>query len=954
MTTKLLRNAINLALYSGATVLLTAAGSAAAQENDALESDSARELQKMTVVGSRIKRTDIETSQPVFVLEREDLKRSGLVSVGDILQQLTTNGASLNTTFNNGGNGQTLVNLRNLGSNRTLVLVNGRRWVSGLAGTVDLNTMPITIIERIEVLKDGASSIYGSDAIGGVINITTRDTFDGAEASAYVGEYEDGDGRTQQYDFTLGSSTDRANVVMNASYTKIEPVIASDREISAVPLFGFPSNTSAPGQASSTTPFGRLGVNGIPGTVTLIPGRPGTAASDFKPYSFATDGFNFAPTNYLLTPQERTAVYAQGRYALTDTIQFKTEVLFNERRSEQLLAPTPITLSSNGIFGTGLLQVGVSPDSIYNPFGALINRVQFRPINQGRSFNQEVDTFRFGGGFDGTFDFADRSFSWDVNYVYSKNEDNRTTFGLYNLQNIGLGIGPSFRDAQGNAMCGTAAAPITGCVPLNFTGGPDGFTDAMYNYIAFTAHDVFENELRNYSANLTGDLFELPSGPLSFAAGYEYRQEEGFDQPDALTSSGVSTGNIRQPTAGGFSLNEFYVEFNVPVLKDAPLAQTLEFSIAARYSDYSTFGDTTNAKFGFRWKPIDDLLVRGNYSEGFRAPNISELFAGQADSFPQLLDPCSQSANPTPAVRAACTAAGVPANYEQANSQIRITVGSNPNLTPELATTKTVGVVYSPSYVEGLDIFLDWYDVKLDNTISALGAQFILNGCFVGGNQSLCQLITRGPTGDVTGLLNAGLNIGSTHVEGFDLTVDYKFDTDYGKFRVNWDSAYQVDNTTVTPNISGPPTVTNQVGFLFGAARTPFFRLRSNVDLSWSYGDFGATLGARYLSGLDEDCSGAANTAAALSAAGINTANPCSKPNVVGVIFGGPENHLGSITYWDLQGTWDTPWDGRITLGVNNIFEREPPVSYSAFANSFDPQYDVPGRFWYVSYSQKF
>src|SRR5687768_74944 len=243
-----------------------------------VQAQDADQLETITVVGSRIKRTDIETSQPVFVLEREDLQKSGLATIGDILQDLSTNGAALNTTFNNGGDGTTAVDLRDLGTNRTLVLVNGRRWVTNLNGFVDLNTIPVSIIERVEVLKDGASAIYGSDAIAGVINITTRDTYDGAEASAYLGENQEGDGRTEQYDFTIGSSTDRASVVLNASYTKIEQISAGDREISAVPRFGFGANNVNVG-ASSTTPFGRFGFgngnqqpNGASGTVVLTPG----------------------------------------------------------------------------------------------------------------------------------------------------------------------------------------------------------------------------------------------------------------------------------------------------------------------------------------------------------------------------------------------------------------------------------------------------------------------------------------------------------------------------------------------------------------------------------------------------------------------------------------------------------------------------------------------------------
>ena len=338
--------AVRLALTLGAVGGI-AATSAPAYAQD---QDDAEELETITVVGSRIKRTDIETSQPVFVLEREDLQRSGLATIGDILQDLSTNGAAINTTFNNGGDGTTAVDLRDLGTGRTLVLVNGRRWVTNLSGFVDLNTIPVSIIERVEILKDGASAIYGSDAISGVINITTRDTYDGAEASAYLGENEEGDGRTEQYDFTIGSSTDRASVILNASYTKIEPITAGNRDISAVPLFGFGGNNVGVG-ASGTTPFGQFGFgagnrlpNGAAGTLTLIQGRPGTSADDFKPFVGAVDGYNFAPDNYLLTPQERQSIYASARYQLTDAVAFRTNVVYNERRSEQQLAAIPFTL----------------------------------------------------------------------------------------------------------------------------------------------------------------------------------------------------------------------------------------------------------------------------------------------------------------------------------------------------------------------------------------------------------------------------------------------------------------------------------------------------------------------------------------------------------------------------------------------------------------------------------
>jgi iron complex outermembrane receptor protein len=943
-------NPISNELSKAVRLALTVGAATVAVVPAVYAQDDAETLETITVVGSRIKRTDIETSQPVFVIERADLQRTGLTSVGDILQELTSNGATLNTTFNNGGNGETRIDLRNLGSNRTLVLVNGRRWVTTLDGAVDLNTIPVSVIERVEVLKDGASAIYGSDAIAGVINITTRDTYDGAEASAYLGENEEGDGRTQAYDFTIGSTTERANVILNASYTKQDPIFAGDREISAVPLSGFPGNNVFVG-ASSTTPFGRFDGAGIPGTVTLIPGRPGTSPSDFRTFDLATDGFNFAPDNYLLTPQERTGVFAQGRYNLTDNISFNTTIMFNERRSEQLLAAVPFVLGP--IFGDPTI---ISADSVFNPFGIDITRAQYRNTKLFRTFSQDVDTFYFGSGFNGSFDLWDRSFAWDVNYIYSDNEQRDITEGQFDRNVLQQGLNASFIDAAGVARCGTPDAVIDGCVPINFFGGPDGFTQEQADFAGVTLKDETQKELYNYTANITGDVFELPAGPLGFAAGYEYRRESGFFIPDAITASGATTGNAAQPTSGGFSLDEFYAEFNIPILKDLFLAQTLELSVAARYSDYSNFGDTTNPKAGFRWKPINDLLVRGNWSKGFRAPAVTELFLGNSDSFPELTDPCSETSFSTgqvdAATRARCLAGfggvgPVPTDYEQANTQIRITIGGNPNLSPEEATSKTLGLVYSPSWAEGLDVYLDWYNIEIVQAIGTRSGEFIADDCYVNQNLQSCGFIARGADGEISDLFAGSQNLdGGTEVEGWDLTLSYRLDTSFGKFNFNWDNAY----TSYFGDVGqpdgdytfGPPSEGNIVGVYFD--RNPFWRLKSNITTNWQYGDWGSTLGIRYISDLTSDCS----TPVAFGNPGL-----CDNPEGTGRFPNG-EHTVDEVWYVDLQGTWDAPWNGRVTAGIRNLFDEDPPVVYDTFANSFDPQYEIPGRFWYVQYSQKF
>ncbi|HEY0503101.1 MAG TPA: TonB-dependent receptor [Lysobacter sp.] len=987
-----LRDAISFAIAVGATA---AAGTGVAMAQDAEQPTT---LDRIEVTGSRIKRADIETSQPIFSLSRDDITAQGLTSVGDVIQNITANGSTLNSTFNNGGNGETRVNLRNLGSDRTLVLVNGRRWVggTGLGGSVDLNTIPTAAVERIEVLKDGASTIYGSDAIAGVVNVILRQNFDGAEANAYIGQFDKGDGTRQAYDFIIGTSGDRFSAMLGYGYVKEEPVMAGDRYISKEPTYTtgnfFGSGTSPNGRfalcpggynpATNTCVGGQTNFNGGAGTWTYD--GPGTAP---RPYVPGVDAYNFAPENYLLTPQERRSVFANASVDITDDVRFKTTVTYNERVSEQLLAAMPVVLGlAPG--ATPLAQdVFISRNSIYNPFGADVSRINRRITETGgRSFNQDVRTFALSAGFEGTFNFGEKYYDWEAGYFRGQNKANNTTFGLFNLIALGQALGPSFRDADGTPRCGTPTAPIAGCVPLNILGGVGGVTPDMLDFVSFTAHDEYSYTQKTYYANVSGDLFDLPGGPLGFSFGLEHRTEDGYDSPDALINSGNTTGNARTATAGGYDLDEAYLELAIPVLADAPFAKLLDFSVATRYSDYSNFGDTLNSKFGFRWKPIEDLMVRGNWSEGFRAPSIAELFAGQADSFPTLTDPCnsSQFGTQTTVGQAQCLAEGVPAGgYRQDSAQIRITVGGNPDLLPEKSESYTFGFVYSPQYVEGLDVSLDWWKIKLTDAITTIGGQNIIQQCLdSGGAGQTCSLYTRNPAGDINTLINTTTNIGGTKVEGYDLTVGYRLpETAWGKFSFTWDTTYlasqedDIDGDGIfgediqqAPAIGQPLNSDengNQVGEYFENDNR--WRIRSNLSTRWELGDWGATWNIRYFSAQDEPCDAAFEDYGfgylctdADRVVGIPT-----DTNSNGVWDGvdggdtiqtrrGAEHHIGATTYHDVSVYWNAPWNAKVTVGINNVFDKNPPIVLNAFANTFDPQYELPGQFFYMRYSQKF
>ena len=912
-----LRDAVLAALVVGA-------GMGAAQAQEAAETTN---LDRISVTGSRIKSTDIETSQPVLSLTRADIDKQGVTSVADILQRVAANGAALNRTFNNGGDGTSGISLRNLGSQRTLVLVNGRRWTTGLDGSVDLNTIPVAMIERIEVLKDGASTIYGSDAIAGVVNIIMKRDFDGAEANFYKGQYSQGDGEREAYDFTLGTTTDRASIMIGASYVKEQEVMAGDRKISAggPPFFSGQSGTGIPGSYIFTDEERYVDINGVQ-----------------TPFVSSVHGYNTAPDNYLLTPQERTSLFATGSYNVTDNITFRTEAMYNERKSEQLLAAMPVT------------SMTLSAASMYNPYGVDLTGVN-RRFNEtgGRSFNQNVKNWHFYGGFEGFFELADRTFDWDVGYRYDKVDQNDLTYGLLNVARLDEAYGPSGIDPlTGNAVCfGAGGAIIPGCAPINPLGGLGSISQAALDYTTFTAHDSNSQVSRGYYANISGEIVQLPAGALAFAAGYEYRKESGQFDPDAFIASGLSTGNGASPTKGSYDLDEVYLELSVPVLADLPGAKLLDFSVATRYSKYSNFGNTTNNKFGFRWKPIDDLMLRGNYSEGFRAPSINDLYRGDADSFETYADPCAAANNPTGQVLALCQAQGVPAGLVQPNTDGEsgpiqtvepFTWQSNPDLKPETSTSKTLGLVWSPSFVTGLNITLDWWQIEIEDAITRPSIDDIMERCYSGTPQeqaAYCGLITRDPNYGTANerytITNVNMplqNLSSYKVEGWDLGIAYRLpETSFGQFSVSWDSTYLSKWET---RATADSEVDGRQGRYLN--QDPYWRIRSNLYVDWSLGDFGINYGLRYKSGMTEAC-----------LLGASTRGYCSDPT-------NRENHIGATTYHDIQFRYNTPWNGTVMLGVNNLWDKEPPTSYAVAYNMFDPQYDLPGRYYYMQYKQKF
>jgi outer membrane receptor protein involved in Fe transport len=1009
-----IRTAVRSVLASSAFV----AGSVFAADEPKEEATRAV-LDRVEVTGSRIKRTQLEGAMPVTTVTREDIERTGIQSIGDLLQELPAAGASLNTNFNNGGDGGTYIDLRNLGAERVLVLVNGRRWVPasgnfGVANGVDLNTIPFAVIERVEVLKDGASAVYGSDAIAGVVNIITKKDYDGAQANAYIGQFDEGDGRQEAADFTLGSSGARGSAVMNASYYKAEPVWAGDRNISAEPLFGtgnrFGSTTTPMGRfrirdplnvtggqfavggpyrywtgqclVSGPCPTGQLSFGATRDTGAGTDPTAGVQPGDFRPFDIVADPYNFAPDNYLATPSERWALYAQTSFAITDNITFVSEAVYQKLKAEALLAAMPVVVGATGSFNAGQL-IGIDATNPYNPFGLTLSPTNPPAAGQlflfgaqrrfvetgGRSFNRDSDTYRFGAGLEGVIEIAGRAFDWDAGATYSESRNMAITYGLINTARLAASLGP-------------VASCISPCVPLNMFGGVGTITQPMLDYVTFNAHDDVGVEQRDYAANLSGEIFDLPAGAVGLAVGLEHLAVEGFFQPDALISAGNTTGNVAQPTAGAYDVSEAYAEVAIPLLRDVPFAEMLEVSVAMRYSDYSNFGETTNSKLGLRWQPFGDLLVRATYQHAFRAPSIGDLYSQQFDSFAQFGDICSVSTinggtgqtgslDPTPdnvqeaQTLANCTnaavlfgattyspqivenatdlfvpseaaAGGIGNMYGQANVQIRITAGGNPDLGPETAESTTLGFVYTPGYVEGLSLSLDWYSIELSDAITFIFAGTYLDQCYNLGVQAFCEYIDRQATGDIEDLQQIAINADSYLTSGIDLNVVWRLgEVPFapGEWKVVWDTTW-IDDYEVC--VVGAACI-DYVQFNRGDSALPMFK--SLLGIEWTYGDWEANWRSRFIGRQYELCTSSAAVVGFI----------CSNPT-------GSTNALGATTYHSVQVSYTVgDWDTRFTVGIENVGDKAPPLSYMAFANSFDATtYEIPGRFPYLRISKAF
>lgn len=935
--------------------------------------------QEIVVTGSRL--SDAAGKQaPVLQLSHEDLMRTGLVSVGEILQRLPASGGAINGKYNSSGNfgappdgggigaGATEADLRYLGSKRVLVLVDGVRWVngssaSGVAAATDLNTIPLNMIERIEVLEDGASPIYGSDAIAGVINIITRKHFQGAAVTASIGGYHPGDGLTQNYDLTFGESTPRMQVVIGASYLDQREVSSRDRKISDSVKPGLDHCESG---CSSATPQGRVRY-ADPTSGEMIDVTPNSGVSnpmypgDYHGYSSQKDGFNFAPYNLLLTPSRRINAFSTLIYHLTDVMNLHAKAAFTRRESANQAAPEPLFVGPEGGTGTRLDRIGIDASNPYNPFGITFDPstnpfvVTRRPLEAGpRRFEQTVNTLYVAGGFDGKFHVADRPFTWDTTVAYGVNRADQRRPNSINSAKLQQALGPAFVDMDGTTRCGTQSMPgDPDCVPFNIfggqgAGGRGSITPEMLRYVTYTQHDSSDQRLFDWTANVNGRPAQLPGGPLAIGLGIEHRRLSGFFEPDSVVSAGDSADVPAKPTRGSYWVNEAYAEMRAPIVSDVPGISLLDLNAAGRLSDYSFLDPEVTGKFGGRYKPFDDLVLRASYGQGFRAPSIGELYGSESRFDAVLSDPCSNfnRAQTTDEVRRRCVDKGVPmdGSYTQLNQQISVKTGGNRKLEPERSKSLNISLAYSPralqdrGFSERLDVELAYWDIRLDHAITALNAQIQLDNCIIGRDDGACQGIDRTGIGGIKSFSNVLQNIGGIETRGMDLTVGFRSKRmPFGRLSAYWLTSLLLDYWEKIPTAAGEQK-TKLEGRISGTPERAFPKVKSNLVLEWQIDQIGISLSTRYIHGVTEECRDLAEWK-----------GTCSNPNPAD--DSKSENKLAPVVYNDIRITWLPKFDERLTItaGVNNIFNVDPSACYSCALNGFNPAtYDIPGVFGYL------
>jgi iron complex outermembrane receptor protein len=908
------------------------------------------ELEEIIVTGSRIAKDEFSSAAPIAVFDEQEFINSGVVSVDEFLKDVPAfTGFQYGTTTNNGNIGIKAVDLRGLEVKRTLVLINGRRMVgsfiggNGDVGAVDLNSIPNAMIKRVEVLKDGASTIYGSDALAGVVNVILKDDFEGFDIQASYGAgTSDWDAQNYGFSVLTGASSDRGRMVLSAEYQKQEEMLQADRDWALYDLWpGFDEATGTFVTTRSGSPNSRrIRTSEFDAVAEQQLINAGFSANSFfildngqvRPFE-STDTYNYSPVNALVTPNERYQISGIGNYEMSDRMTGFAELLYTRRSSHQRLAPDAsfATDTFDGVWNDFVPAAnpgnpfGDTPNNAYGISGQDVRINRRFEESGGRIFEQSVDTYRLIAGLKG--DFND-NLSWELAYTWAENEDFDETQFYHRFDRWAVMVDPALCGAD--PRCVEATGGVGYLDPFCEFGCID--TAAFDFLMANSLKDIRTNDMELLSFNLTGGFgnMEMGGGAPGWSFGYENRRESASYNPDEFVAEGLTTGGAGDPLGGKYSVDEVYGEIYLP------FADQFTAEASVRYSDYDTVGDTTNYRVGVNWMPLEQLSFRGVFSTGFRAPNVAELYGGAQTTFPVVEDPCefwNLREDASPNLGPNCEAVGFGENYEWGfQMQGAYTYNAPESLEPEESETWTVGAVWEPGFAEGLSVSLDWWNIAVDGWIGTIPYNTLMWICGNAADQDnteACSFFDNGRTHDDGWVSNATGpfgNLGKVTTDGLDLNIAYARDVGWfggTTLGVDVGTTYLNKYETEFP-ITGTGDRAGRIeaGYVF-----PEWKVNTSVSLSAA--SWTMAWATRYISEMDD--------------------------------FYRPQPYLTdeptaeAIWYNDLYFNYFYDDKLSVAVGINNVMDEDPPFFHSAFNAETEPgYYDVIGRRFFTSVTMHF
>jgi iron complex outermembrane receptor protein len=953
--------------------------------------DATESLQEVVVTGSRIASPALESMTPVTVVSNQAIEASGSLNVAQFLRDLPSVGtsglSSTNSNFLTADSGVNSINLRNLGDQRTLVLVNGKRYVPGISGssTVDFNTIPTDFIDHVEITTGGASAVYGSDAIAGVLNVIYKSNFEGLQFRGQAGETGDMDAARYGGGMLAGAGfgDGRGHFMLDLSYDKDDGLWSRQRSRSAVDQTVLGGVLVKP-TYSSYAPQGRFEYTSLTGSVdNVFTFNPDNSLKDG--FSSTQDGFNRNALRRISVPTDRTLIASTMNYELTEHHQVYAEVTYGFNHTQSNIEPfalaganvpgsvygtagdangdliampitnaylqtlpalAPVLQTINQFNSTGTNCVG---SAATNPNYDCISYINFRKRLSDiavRSNEANRQTSRTLLGVKGDMPFGD--WKYDASYSYGRTTDAQLTTGQVNLANVRAALDSVVDPTTGKIVCRDPVWVSLGCVPINLFGF-HSITPAAAAWVNANVTRNAKIQEQVLSASTQGSVGSLPAGNPQLVVGVEQRKDASEEIWDPLTNAGLNGGNQLPNVRGSITVKEAFAEAQVPIFKHLPGADSLDFKAAIRHANYSTVGSVNTWTAGLDWAPIPDLRFRGVYAVAIRAPNIGELFGGLSETFPTgLVDPCDGITAATagqfpgactknPAIAGAIASGGA-FKYSFLDYQtINGFVGSNPKLNQEKAKTTTFGIVLTPRALPRFNATIDYYDIKIDGAVSVVDFQTEINNCLATG--ALCDSVIRNTTtGKLQTVNQINLNVASIHTRGIDTAVHYGWDLGAaGRLSLGLAETHLLKLEQAVP---GVPLLDN-LGELNSGSNGRLgsgFRDRATFTAVYDIAGLEATWRVNYLSS-------------------INDTNPTADNTVISPLY----NHVPAYVYNDVQlrYTFAGKTKTAVYVGANNLFNKQPPflpggmASETTGTETAADTYDVFGVFLYAGVEVK-